>query len=256
MIRALWALTLNGFREARRNRVTLVVALFALGLVLSSTLVTEITVVTFERVATDVGLGAMTILLVFLTVFLSTGQLGRDIERRTIFLVVSKPVSRGVYLVGRLLGNMLTIAVLLAAMGVVFAVTALLYGFPMSAPKVLAISMLWVELLVLGSLGFLFASFSGQIVAALVTTSLFVVGHLSSDIYKLAAKSSSVLLQAVGKGCYYVLPNLSRLSFRSQASYGVESPWETVASSAAYGVAYSVAVLALAVMVFTRRDFK
>ena len=105
------ALALNGFREARRNRVTLLVAIFALAMLLSTSLVLEVTVGTFDRVITDVGLGAMSLMLVLLTVFLSSGLISREIERRTIFLMVSKPISRGAFLVGRLLGNMLTGAI-------------------------------------------------------------------------------------------------------------------------------------------------
>ena len=98
------ALTLNGFREARRNRVTLIVALFALSLLLSSSLVVEVTVGVFDRVLTDMGLGSMSLMMVLLTIFLSSGLISREIERRTIFLMVSKPLSRGAFLVGRLFG--------------------------------------------------------------------------------------------------------------------------------------------------------
>ncbi|MFL5319158.1 MAG: ABC transporter permease subunit, partial [Myxococcaceae bacterium] len=84
----------NGFREARRNRVTVVVAAFAVAILLCSTLVSEVTVATFDRVLTDFGLGSMSLIMVFLAIFLSCGVLSREIERRTIFMVVSKPVSR------------------------------------------------------------------------------------------------------------------------------------------------------------------
>jgi hypothetical protein len=88
----------NGFREARRNRVTVVVGVFALLTLLLATLVTQITVVTFRRVMVDTGLGLMSLILVFLSIFLSSGLLAREIERRTIVLVVTKPISRSTFL--------------------------------------------------------------------------------------------------------------------------------------------------------------
>lgn len=256
MIREFGALSLNGFREARRNRVSVVVAVFTLGLLLSSTLVTEVTVYTFQRVLADVGLGAMAVTLVMLAIFLSSGLLGREIERRTIFLVVSKPVSRALFIVGRLAGNMLTLAALLLAMSVVFFTQEALYGLSVTQPQLVAAGMLWVELLVISSVGFAMSSFASQLVSAVVTTGVYFAGHLSADIYNLASRSDSTAIQWVGKGTYYVLPNLARLNFRPQASYDVVTPAMDIVQSAAYGVGYAGVMVALAVFIFSRRDFK
>lgn len=253
---AFTAIALNGFREARRNRISVVVMLFMLGLLLSSTLVTEVTAYTFQRVMTDVGLGAMGIFLVLLAIFLSSGMLTREIERRTLYLVVSKPVSRGLFLVARLAGNMLTLGVLLLAMAVLYFAQTALYGTPITAPQVVAIGMLWVELLVVSSVGFLMSSFASQLVAAVVTIGVYFAGHLSGDIYTLAQRSDNGALRALGKAIYYLLPNLDRLNFRPQASYDLLAPASDVLASAAYGVAYAAVLTCLAVLLFSRRDFK
>ena len=153
MIRSFWAIAYNGFREARRNRVTLVLAFFAGLLLLSSSLITDITVATFDRVLIDIGLGGMSLILVLLAIFLSTGLLSREIERRTIFMVVSKPVSRGLFLVARLAGNMLTLTALQLLMGSLLLVEFWVLKTPVTWPTVLAMGMLWFELLVLSALG-------------------------------------------------------------------------------------------------------
>jgi Cu-processing system permease protein len=250
------ALAFNGFREARRNRITMVVAVFALALLLSSTLVLEVTVSTFERVLTNTGLGAMSLTLVLLAIFLSSGLLSREIERRTIFLMVSKPISRGTFLVGRLVGNMLTLTVLQAAMAVLFFLLVAAYGHPITPSQGVALLMLWFELWVLSSVGFLMSSFASQTVSAFVTVSLYLAGHLSGDIYKLASKSESGLLQQVGRAAYYLLPDLERLNFRPHATYGVVASTSELLSGAAYAAAYSGVAVALAVLLFHRRDFR
>lgn len=250
------AIVLNGFREARRNRISVVVALFMLGLLLSATLITEVTAYTFQRVMTDVGLGAMGIFLVLLAIFLSSGMLAREIERRTIFLMVTKPISRGLFLVGRLAGNMLTLGALLVAMAALFFIEVALYGTPITAPQFVAVAMLWVELLVISSVGFLMSSFAGQIVAAVVTTGIYFAGHLSADIYTLAQRSESVWLRVLGKVTYYLMPNLDRLNYRPQASYDLLAPASEVLGSALYGVGYAGVLTSLAVFIFNRRDFK
>lgn len=250
------ALALNGFREARRNRVTLLVAIFALAMLLSTTLVLEITVGTFDRVITDVGLGAMSLMLVLLTIFLSSGLISREIERRTIFLMVSKPLSRGAFLVGRLMGNMLTVTVLQLLMAALFFGMMYVYQSPVSPAHLAAVGMLWFELWVLSAVGFLMSSFSSQMVSAFVTVSIYFAGHLSSDIYTLASKSKSGAVQVLGKAVYYVLPDLSRFNYRPHATYYASLTPSELLSAATYGMAFTGVLVALAVILFNRRDFR
>ncbi len=256
MIRAFAAIAYNGFREARRNRVTLVLAFFAGLLLLASSLITDITIVTFDRVLIDIGLGGMSLILVLLSIFLSTGLLSREIERRTIFMVVSKPVSRGTFLVARLAGNMLTLTVLQVLMGALLLLEFKIFKTPIASPTLVAMVMLWFELLVLSAVGFLMSSFAGQMTATFVTVSLFFVGHLSSDIYTLARRSKNEALQVLGKVLYYVLPNLERLNLRAQAGYGVVVPTRVWLTSAIYALAYAAVLVWLAVLIFRRRDFR
>lgn len=256
MIRSFWAITFNGFREARRNRVTLVLAFFTGLLLLSSSLITEITVVTFDRVLIDIGLGGMSLILVLLAIFLSTGLLSREIERRTIFMIVSKPVSRGLFLVARLAGNMLTLTALLLLMSVLLALEFYVLKTAVTWPTILAMGMLWFELLVLSAIGFLMSSFAGPMTSAFVTVSMFFIGHLSGDIYALARRSKNEALQVLGKVLYYALPNLERLNLRAQASYGVVVPAKVWVVSCIYAVAYASVLIWLAVMLFRRRDFR
>lgn len=256
MTQAILALTLNGFREARRNRVTVVVAAFALGMLVFAGLLTNLSISTFDRVLTDVGLGAMSLTLVLLAVFLSSGMLSREIERRTLFLIVSKPVSRTVFLLSRFAGNMLTLAVLMAMMAALFFGMVALYGTAVTHAQVVAIVMLWFELLVLSSIGFLMSSFSSQMVSATVTIGSYFAGHLSGDIYKMSDKPDVGLLGTVCKAVYYLLPNLEKVNYRIQATYDIPTPVSGLLGPAAYAVGYAAIMLVLAVVLFERRDFK
>ena len=255
-MQAFAAMAWNGFREARRNRVTLTVAVFALLALVSSTLVTGVSMNTYPRVLTDVGLGSMALILVFLAVFLSSGLLGREIERRTIFLMVSKPISRTTFLLARLAGNLLTLLSLLVMMAVIFFAELAINRVPITSIQLLAVGMLFFELLVLASLGFLFSTFCGQTVSAIATAALFFAGHLSADIYRLAAKSHSAVVQVIGKGTYYLLPNLERLNFRPLAIYHVQVAPSVPLTAIGYALGYSAATLALAALIFSRRDFR
>lgn len=253
---ALWALLVNGFRESRRNRVTVVVFLFAFVMVFSATFALELTVVTFARVLTDLGLGVMSLISVFLAIFLSSGLLPREIERRTIYMIVSKPVSRSTFLVGRLLANLATVGFVTGMMAMLFLLQVWWEGAPLGQPHATAIIGLGLELLVVSALGFFFASFSSQFVSAVSTVGLYFVGHLAGDLFRMAERSKSELVRIGGQALYYLLPNLDRLDFKARATYMDPTPWTELAGSAAYALGYAVALVTVACVLFERRDFK
>lgn len=253
---ALGALVWNGFRESRRNRVTAVVAVFAAAMLLSSGLVMDLTVVTFDRVLTDLGLGVMSLISVFLAVFLSTGLIPREVERRTLFMVLTRPISRSTFVVGRLLGNLLTLGFVIASMTALFALQVVVLGGAATQAQVVAVLGLLLEVMLLSSIGFLFASMSSQFVAALCTTGLFFIGHLSTDLYRLAERSKDAATQALLKALYYLLPNLDRLDFKARATYGDPTEWAELGGSAVYALGYSVLLVTAACLIFERRDMK
>lgn len=253
---AFGAMVWNGFREARRNRVTVVVGAFAAVVLLSSTLVTEVTVATFDRVLTDFGLGMMSLILVFLTIFLSSGLLSREIERRTIFLVVSKPVSRTQFLLARLAGNMLTLAVLLTAMMLIFASQLVLFQVELNSVQFVAAAGLWFELLVLTSAGILFSSFAGPAVSAIATTGIYFAGHLANDLFEIVRWMDDGAVKSFATAFYFMLPNLERMNFRPQATYALPVDASTFFSGVGYGLGWAALFTAAAIFIFERRDFR
>ncbi|QSQ13523.1 ABC transporter permease [Myxococcus landrumensis] len=253
---AFGAMVWNGFREARRNRVTVVVGAFAAVVLLSSTLITEVTVATFDRVLTDFGLGMMSLILVFLTIFLSSGLLSREIERRTIFLVVSKPVSRTQFLLARLAGNMLTLAVLMTAMMLIFISQLMLFQVSLNSVQLVAAVGLWFELLVLTSAGILFSSFAGPAVSAIATTGIYFAGHLANDLYDIANRLEAGSVKTFATALYYLLPNLERVNFRPHATYALPVDAATFFSGAGYALGWAAVFTAVAIFIFERRDFR
>ncbi len=246
----------NGYREARRNRVTVVVAGFALVLLFSTSLLVDVTVLTFDRVITDMGLGVMSLLLVAICIYLSCGVISTEIERRTIFLVVTRPVSRSRFIVARFAGTVFTLLTLLLVMTAAMITQFIAFKTPVTESVVAALIGLIFELTVLSAAGFFFSSFSGPLVAASCTTGIYFAGHLSADLYKIGQRSTSEALKRFVTSIYYVLPNLERVNFRPQATYATPIHWPTVASGAAYVTCFTVVLVALACVIFERRDFK
>jgi Cu-processing system permease protein len=253
---ALAALTLNGFREARRNRVTTIVLVFALVMILFSTVSMSLTVHTFDRVMTDFGLGVMSLISAFLTIFLASGLVPKEIERRTIFMVLAKPLSRTSFIIGRYLGNVLTVSVVTTGMGILLVIQMLGQHVEPHYTHGAAIVGLLLQVMLLSAVAFVFAAFSSQFVTAIVSVCIYSIGHLAPDLYTMASRSESAALKWIGLSLYYVIPNLDRLSFTARATYNDPVSLGELGGAAVYALAYSAVMLVLASAIFERRDFK
>ena len=253
---SIFVVALAGFTEARRNRVTLIVVAFALVMLLATSTVLSITVLTLDRVATDFGLGVMSMLMVALAIFLSSTQLSREIDRRTVFLVLSRPLSRAQFVVGRMLGTVLTLWAMLAGMAALFFAQAAVLHMDITEAQYAAVGGLAAELVVLAALGALLSSVSGIMLASLASVGIYLIGHGSSDLWELATRSKSPVMQTVGKGLYWVLPQLSRLDYKPLATYALPVDWGQFGVSVGYAFAYAAVLAVVAIVVFERVDFK
>lgn len=252
----LLAVTLNGFREARRNRVTVVVVFFALVMIFAMTVAMDLTVFTFSRVMTDVGLGVIGLIANFLAIFLGTGQLPAEIERRTIYMVASRPLSRTTFLVGRFLGNLLTVYALIAAMAVLFVLQLVLFHEPVTQPQLAALFGICCEVALVSAIGFTFASASSQVVSSLSTIGLYFVGHLVPDIEPLAERAASPLVAFLARVAITVLPDLDRLDLKQRATYGIHTGAVELGHALMYTAGYTAVLLVIAAWLFERRDFR
>ncbi len=254
-MKQLGVLALAGFREAIRNRVTVVVAVFALVLIALTTVVMNLTVFSLDRVVTDFGLGVMSLLMISLAIFMSVGMLNRELERRTVFLIVSRPLSRSKFIVARYVGIMVTLTMLLAAMSAVYATQIWFFDVPLHNSMPAAIGGLWCQLLLLSAMGVFFSSMSGPITAAICVVGLYLVGQWTADLHVIAVKLGPVT-GAIARAGYYVLPNFARMDFKPQAAAGMSVTLGEFVDGLGTSVGWSLLFIVGATLLFQRRDFK
>lgn len=249
------ALALNGFREARRNRITVVVFVFAFLMLFVSTVALDLTVATFERVMLDLGLGVMSLISTGLVIFLGSGLIPREIERRTIFVVLSKPISRSTFVVGRFVGNFATIVVLVAIMAVLLALQLLAQDIAPGRILLVSVWGIFLQALVLNAVCFLLAASMSQVPSAVSAVSLYVLGHLSQDLYRMSDKASGAI-GWVGKTIWVLMPQLDRLDFKARATYAEVTSNTELLSATGYSLGYTACLVVVACLLFERRDFK
>ena len=253
------AIARNAFREAVRDRVLYNLVLFVLLLTGASIFIGELSGGQERKVIVDLGLSAMLLFGVFIAIFVGVGLVYKEIERRTIYAVFSKPVGRGEFLVGKYLGLCLTLLVNVVVMGVGVSL-ALLYvsgGWDQLIPTIWpAVFLIYLELMLLTATALLFSSFSSPALSALLTFMVFIIGHFSADLKSLAVSVGSSSARWLFTGLYYLLPNLANYSFITPAAHGRAPSAGFVFATALYALVYIAVILAAATMIFNRRNFK
>jgi ABC-type transport system involved in multi-copper enzyme maturation permease subunit len=253
------AIARNTFREAVRDRVLYNLVLFVLLLTGSAIFIGELSGGQERKVIVDLGLSAMLLFGVFIAIFVGVGLVYKEIERKTIYAIFSKPVGRGEFLVGKYLGLCLTLLVNVAVMGVGLSL-ALLYvsrGWDSLIITIWpAVLLLYLELMILTAVALLFSSFSSPALSALLTFFVFIIGHFSADLKTLSASLGSTSARWLFGALYYLLPNFSNYSLITPAAHGQAPSPSLVIALSLYALVYIAVVLAGATLIFSRRNFK
>ena len=250
------AIARNTLRELARERVVLVLALFGLALVLGSQALSPLALGEGRKVVIDFGLAASMLLATLLAVFLGSSLLHKELERRTIYAVLSKPIRREEFLLGKFVGLWVTTGLLLAGMTLILlAVVTLSYReTPWSILGAAALSL--VELGIVTALVILFSAFTTPALTALFTAGGVVAGHFAEDLRYFASQGAPAIVQAVTQGAYWMLPHLGLFNARGLVVHGAPIGPERLAFSVAYGLLYIAGVIVLAGTIFRQREFR
>ncbi len=247
------------FREALRQKLAVNLLVFALALLVASITISDLTFGEQYRIIVDMGLSSMEIFGTLIAVFLGAGLVAGDVQRRTVFPIVAKPVSRAQYVAGRYAGLVATTTLNLAVMAVAFVGVLAFYlrglGFLAETPLLATLGGIVLQLAMIAAVAVLFSTFTTATLAAIFTLSLVVAGHLASDLVRYWS-TQGAWAASLGKALYVAVPNLEALNFKDAMVYKDAVPASTLAPALAYGVLYAAGVVALAAAVFTRRDLR
>ena len=253
------AIARNAFLEAVRDRVLYNLVFFVLLLTAGAIFLGELSGGQERKIIVDLGLSTMLLFGVFISIFVGIGLVYKEIERRTVYAIFSKPVSRFEFLLGKFLGLSLTLLVNVVVMGMGVSL-ALLYvrrGWePLAISIWPAILLIYVEFMILTSVALLFSSFSSPALSALLTFLVFIIGHFSADLKNLAGSMDNVVGRGLFVTLYYLLPNLSNYSYITPAAHGQVPTASNIILVIVYAAMYIAITIAAATLVLGRRNFK
>ncbi|MCC6745563.1 MAG: ABC transporter permease subunit [Acidobacteria bacterium] len=249
----------NTFRELVRDRVLYNLIFFALLLIGASLLVGQLAIGNLEKVISDIGLSSMRFFGMLIAIFIGIQLVSKEIDRRTIYSLLSKPVHRYELVIGKFFGLGMTLAInsSIMAAGIVTALLWVSWGYVPQISAVLPASyMIFLELLVITGIALAMSTLSSPTVSALVTFLLYIAGNFSSNLLAMADTTDAAPLKWLLKSLYFVIPNLSNFSAISTAAHGQMISGARLGFATLYVVIYCGILVSIAVLVFDRRDFK
>jgi ABC-type transport system involved in multi-copper enzyme maturation permease subunit len=249
------SIALNTFRENLRDKLLYNLLVFALLLIGSSLLLMRLTLGEFHRLLLDVGLGSINIFGVLIAIFVGIGLVNKEIEKKTIYTIVSKPVARYQFLVGKYLGLTLTLLVntLIMAGGLLLVLFA--QAVPIESMLFKALGLIFMEFMVITAVALLCSTFTSATLSAIFTLATYVIGHLTADLKTFGEKMDEGM-RAVVTGLYYILPNLERFNLKGNVIHHIEVSGTDLLLIVVYGLTYVAFLLMAASIIFQRRDFR
>jgi Cu-processing system permease protein len=268
-MRTIGYIAVNAYRESVRDRVLYNLVFFALLIIGASYLIGQLTAGQDVKIIKDLGLSAVALFGLFIAVFIGIGLVSKEVERRSIYALIAKPVRREELVLGKYAGLVLTLAVNVAVMVAVWYVVLAYMSWsesdafkraweaPATDPYLLqAVLLIFVELMLVTAVALFFSTFSGPLVSAGMTFGLYVVGHFSTDLKNLGVIVKSQGAAYLGTVLYYVLPNLATFDIKADVVHGHPVSAGYLLMAVGYGVMYIAALLVAGMFIFSRRDFR
>jgi ABC-type transport system involved in multi-copper enzyme maturation permease subunit len=254
-----WAIAVTTIREALRERLLHNLLVFAVLLVIGSLTISQLTLGEQFRIIANIGTSATQIFGTLIAVFLGVGLVTREIDRRTCYPALARPVSRAGFVVGKYLGLLVTLALNVALMALATGLMLVAYrGTATFLDRSYAATFLLtgVQLAICGAFAVLFSTFTTATLASIYTLAIVGAGWLFGEVRSFWLQAKQVELKSLVRVLDVLLPNMSLLDLKESVTYGDPVALGSVLARAAYGVGYAGTLVLLAAFLFTRRDIR
>lgn len=257
MLGRIWAIALNTFREAARIKVLYGVLVLVFGANFLALVLGAMSYHEDVRVAQDIGLAGMSLFGSLTAILLGLFLLYNEVQKRTVHAIVSKPIARWEFVVGKWLGMALVLSVLVGLFALAMVLMLAFQGAGMSMALVKATLLAWLEVLTVAAIAIFFSSFSTPFLAGIFSLAMWVLGRVTPEIID-ATRAASTWIRVTARVALEIVPDLSLMSPSGRGDVTIHGDfvsWSYVASAAGHGVGWIVGLLALACLFFSRRDF-
>jgi Cu-processing system permease protein len=249
----------NTFREAVRDRVLYNLVFFALLMMGAAILVGQISIGIEEMVIISLGLSAISVIGLLMAVFIGVGLVSKEMDKRTLYALLAKPVRRWEFLLGKFAGLLLTLSVNTAAMAAGLFAALYYVKHPLERADgvaLVAIYFILLKLAVVVALALLFSCYTTPLLAILFTAGLYISGLFVKEMRDLHNDTLAPTVQTFLRWLSYLLPNFENFDVMASAAHGRVIPATLIWHNTAYAALYCAIVLAAASAIFSRRNLK
>lgn len=264
----IYRIAANTYREAIRQKALYVFVLFSAALILSSLFLGQLTLGADTKIIKDMALAAMMVLGAILAIFIGIGLVFKEIEKKTIYTILSKPVTRAEFILGKFFGLVATIAIEMALMFGFMYLLLCFYAEPFDWNLLKPAALIFVELSVLTAVALVFSSYSSSMMSMIFCLSFLVIGHLTDDLASVMMPRLNEMLQSANVSEVFAgramgifvqaleVLSLDHFAINSKIVHGVPVGWGYVLNAFAYGVCLQGFFLGVAVWLFSKKDLQ
>ena len=251
----IFAIIENTFKEASRDRLLITLLVIGFLLIASAKIVKPLALGEETKIIKDLGLSAITLISILVAILVGGRLIYKEIEKRTIYIMLSKPVHRYQFIVGKYFGLLLVIFFTMTVLTGGFYLMLYITGIPATYSLLLAIMMSFFEIAIITAIALFFSTIATPITASLFTFIIYFLSNFTRDLKALAQLSKSAVVQILSNFLYYLLPNLANFNIRAWVVHDIILNPATILLSIIYAIAYSALVLFIAAILFQRKDF-
>ncbi len=252
------AIAFNTFREAVRDRVLYNLVVFALLIVGSALIFGQISIGVERLVLVNLGLTAISLFGIVIAIFIGIGLVSKEIDKKTLYTVLARPVRRWEFIVGKFAGltGTLTVNAAFMAIGFFAALLYLTHRFQVAdAYLLVALYFIVLEFVLITALALLFSTFSSPLLSAVFAFALFVIGTFAEDLRGFAAISHG-LTKTFAQALAWLVPNFAAFNVVSQVAHAQPVSGKLILFNTIYAVLYAAVCISASVLIFERRNLK
>jgi ABC-type transport system involved in multi-copper enzyme maturation permease subunit len=254
-MKSISSIALNTFRESIREKLLVIALFFGALLFGSSYILSPLALGAREKIVLDVGLAAVSLLGILITIMIGSTLLHKEVDRRAIYMVLTRPVSRLEYLIGKFWGILLAVGGVVAVMTAVMVLMLMLGKVALRPVIFMALYFTLLEIAVVCSIVVFFSTFTTPVLTSFFSVCLVVAGSLSGDLKVFAEKFGGTVTRSIADALYYVLPNLKVFNLRHEAVHGLPYRAGDLWLVTLYAAVYCGVVIYVAHLIFKRREF-
>ncbi len=245
----------NTFLESIRDKILIILIILGFLLMASAKIIQPLALGEETKIIKDLGLSSINLITVLIAIFVGGRLIYKETEKRTIYLILAKPVRRWEFILGKFFGLLLVLFVSLLILSIGFFLVLLFMNIKTEPTILLPLLFLNFELAIITALAIFFSTLVTPIGAAIFTFILYFIGHFTRDLKALAAMVKNPLIQLLANFFYYFLPNLSNFNIKAFAVHNVPISSEVIIFTLIYGLIYTAGLLFFSTLIFSRKDF-